>query len=216
MTKQDNGNTFTQVVETLLSGQIICDASSEHMYLYLKEPFQQQEVELFLRRLGRKLKGTTDNSGFFAAYQSLDSHDAMVNVRRYASEAVNEMEPLIRLMRILISTEKTNKPIMPGDTVRKSELYESIESAPHLVAEVDHISRGGMFSNANTDTGKQLDAILKKLCEKEYLIQSGSGGIKYLATAKWSRLYELLEFIVENEKFDLDEEDDVTQKELDY
>lgn len=215
MTEQANGSTFTQVVETLLSGKIICDVSSEHLYLYLKEPLQKEEVEKFLRQLGRKLKETADSSGFFAAYQSMDSHDAKINVRRFASEAVNEMEPLIRLMRVLISAEKTNKPIMPGDTVRKSELYGSVENAPHLAAQVEHISRGGMFSNSNTDTGKQLDAILKKLCDKEYLVQSGSGGVKYFATAKWSRLYELLEFIVENEQFDLNEEDDVTQEEID-
>lgn len=211
-TSVEDGN-FPGLIEKLLAGGVICEYTAEPLYKYLKDPVHQQDVDAYLRRIGRVLRSTQDGSGYYAAYRDLSSSAVKSQIKRQFSEAINDLEPLIRWLRLAVSAEKTGAPLRPGDTLRGSELLAAIESAPVLVDELDRLSRTRLFGNTSTGAKKQLDSILRRLCDNGYLISRGASGSVFIATGKWARLYEILQFIAEHEHLD-NEEDAPEQSEL--
>jgi len=208
-----NSDLFASLVEKLLAGEIICEITDESLYRFLQDTVHQQDVDGFLRRIGRVLRVTQDGSGFFAAYRNLSDSSIKQQIKRNFSEVINDLEPLVRWLRLALSAEKMGNPLQPGDTLRGSELLKAIENAPALVEELDRLSRSKLFSNNSTGAKKQLDAILRRLCENGYLVARGSSGSVYVATGKWARLYELLQFIGAHEQLE-GVEDEPSQREF--
>lgn len=208
-----NKGVFPRLIESLLKGDVICEFTDELAYRYLEEPRHIQEVDSYLRRIGRVLKSTQDQSAYYCGYYEINNPAARVQVKRQFNEAMNDMEPLVRWLRLASAAQSNSAPLRPGDTLRGSELLEAIESAPALTQELERLSRTRMFSNASTGAKKQLDAILKKLLDNKYLVSRGTSGSVFVATGKWGRLYEVLQFIASHERLDSDE-DEPEQTEL--
>jgi len=208
-----DGDIFSGLIEKLLAGDVICEITTEPLYKYLEDPIHQQDVDGYLRRIGRVLRSTQDGSGYYAAYRDISSSSVKLQIKRQFSEAMNDLEPLIRWLRLAVSAEKTGAPLQPGDILRGSELLEAIENAPALVDELDRLSRTRLFGNTSTGPKKQLDSILKRLCDNGYLVTRGASGSVFIATGKWARLYEILQFIAVHEHLD-GEEDAPEQSEL--
>lgn len=215
MHKSTTDDIFGSVIEALLAGEIICQVTADSLYNYLQEPVQKEEVDRYLRRIGRVLHVTQDGTGYFSAYKDINHPFVKQQIKRQFSEVINDLEPMIRWLRLAISVEKTGAPIQPEDVFRVSDLLGAIENAPALVDELDHISRSGLFGNSSAGAKKQLDSIVRRLCDNGYLVSKGTSGLKYVATAKWARLYEMLQFISSHEQLENDE-DTVIQSELLY
>mgnify|MGYP003664079207 FL=1 len=205
MSAYTDGDAFSQVIEKLLTGEIICEVTEEQLYKYLNDPSNQKDVDSYLRRIGRVLRSSQDSSGYYAAYRDISNPSVKLQIKKKFSEAINDLEPLIRWLRLASSAEKSGAPIKPGDTLRGSELLQAIESAPSLVDELDRLSRTKLFSNTSAGSKKQLDSILKRLCDNGYLVARGASGSVFIATGKWARLYETLQFIASHEQLDSEE-----------
>ncbi len=215
MSKESNNSIFKTIIEGLLSGKVLCEYSATSEYEHLNDEVNRQEADDFLRKIGRSLRVTGDGSGYYAAYNELSDPVARLHVKHQFNEAINDLEPMINWLKITSTTNHSGSPLKPGDTLRGSELLKAIETAPALVEQLDRLSRSGLFANKSTGAKKQLDAILKRLCDNNYLIARGSSGSVYIATGKWARLYEILEYIAGHEQLD-SEEDSSEQKELVY
>lgn len=201
-----DGDIFSDLIEKLLAGHVICEVTAEPLYKYLMDPVHEKNVDEFLRRIGRVLRPTQDRSGFYAAYRDLSSPSVKQQIKKQFSESINDLEPLIRWLRLAVIAVKANAPLQPGDTLRGSELLGAIESAPALGNELDRLSRTRLFSNSSTGPKKQLDSILRRLCDNGYLVTKGGTGSVFIATGKWARLYEELQFIASHEQLDSDED----------
>ncbi|MEN8177785.1 MAG: hypothetical protein ABFS39_04115 [Pseudomonadota bacterium] len=212
-----NGSTdsdiFATLIEKLLAGDVVCEITAEPLYKYLQEQSHQDDIDRYLRRIGRVLRPTQDGSGYFTAYRNLGDASAKQQIKRQFSEAINDLEPMVRWLRLAASAGKSGAPLQPGDTLRGSELLEAIENAPALVDELDRLSRSKLFNNNSTGAKKQLDSILRRLCDNGYLVTRGASGSVFIATGKWARLYEVLQFIAAHEQLE-GEEDAPLQEEL--
>lgn len=205
-----DGDAFSGLIEELLVGKVICEITAEPLYKYLDDPAHKQDVDSYLRRIGRVLCSTQDGSGYYAAYRDVSNPSAKLQIKREFSESINDLEPLVRWLRLAVSAEKSGTPLQPGDTLRESELLKAIENAPALVDELARLSRARFFSNTNTVPKRQLDSILKRLCDNGYLVTRGVTDSVFIATGKWARLYEILQFIAAHEH--LDGEEDVPEQ----
>lgn len=208
-------DTFAILLTKLLSGEFICEYSAEPLYNYLQDPNMLHNVDDYLRKIGRALSQTQDSTTYFAIFRNINDPSVKAQIRKHYSELINDLEPLVRWLRLALSAEKTGNPIQPGDTLRESDLIRAIENAPALVDELERLSRTRLFNNSATGAKKQLDAILRRLSERGYLISTGASGAVFIATGKWGRLYEELAFIASHEQLDeLEDEFDETQKEM--
>ncbi|MDX2503909.1 MAG: hypothetical protein QNL62_05475 [Gammaproteobacteria bacterium] len=213
MSRSADSDIFSSLIEKLLAGDVVCEISAEPMYKYLEEAVHQQDVDSYLRRIGRILRSTQDRSGYYAAYRNLSDPSIKLQIKRQFSEAINDLEPMVSWLRLATSAEKSGAPLQPGDTLRGSELLEAIENVPALIDELDRLSRSRLFNNNSTGAKKQLDSILRRLCDSGYLVTRGSSGSVFIATGKWARLYEVLQFIAAHEQLE-GEEDAPAQEEL--
>ena len=204
---------FQDIAEKLLIGQIICKTSHESLFEYLDNPDNRSDVDHYLRRIGRMLKTTLDEAGYYAAYRNLDAKSVRTDITRQFNTAINDLEPLVRWLKLTFSANNTGTPLHPGDTLRGSDLLSAIESAPSLIEELSKIARSNVFKSSSSDPKKQLERVTERLCDDGYLVKKGSSGSVFSATAKWSRLYEMLEFVATHEQLDLHEEES-TQMEI--
>ena len=207
----DGDNNFHKVIVILLAGNVVCQQTEEALYDYLQIPERAQDVADYLGRIDRTLRTTGDSAGYFAAYRTLNHGAAKMAIRGQFREAINVLGPMVSWLRTVSLSGVSGGVLRPGDTLRESELLAAIESAPAQQEELDRLSRTpGVLHNTNRDPRKQLSAILQKLCQEGYLVAQGASGAVYVATGKWSRLYDILEFIVTHER--LDEDEDVPEQ----
>lgn len=202
-------NLFTLIIEALLQGRVVCEYTEEEAYKELQNKHYFNEVNLYLNKIGRKLKVTQDKVGYFAGYINLDKSEYRTAVKSQFSETINNLEPMVRWLHIAISASRMDRPVSPGDVLKLTELLEAIENAPILCEELDTLSRTRLFSNSQSSEKGKLESIMKKLVDQRYMINTGRTGTKFIATGKWSRLYELMEFISSHEQIDMEDDEQV-------
>lgn len=199
---------FTTVVHKLFNAQVICEQSDDAAFLYLANPVQFEQVENFVRRIGYRLRQSRDGRAIMLCYANPDDPAAKSEIRQFFKEIVHHMEPLVRWIGLVTLSRDDKLPLMPGDNIYKSKLLTGIEDAPSRREELARIARSTFIGSTNMKVDGQLNAVLARLVQKNYLIEIDRQGIQFRATGKWSFLYDILEFIELNTP-----EDDPQEKE---
>jgi hypothetical protein len=195
------GQLFAATVTRLLAGEVVCRVTCEALYEYLSQAENETRVAAYIRRIGFELCWTGDRAGGFLVYRTLDK-EARTHVQHRYREAVTSLEPMVSWLHLAASASLSGEILQAGDVIRGSDLLKSIESAPALVEELKRLSRGGLFANQHTEPKKQLEVVFRRLQERGYLVPKGTTGSLFVATALWSRLRDLMEFVDANEKLD--------------
>ena len=207
-----NEDLFSRSLEMLMRGQIICEFVDEDAYEFLSDHNHFSQADEFVRRLGKAIRKTHDGNAFYLTYQHLDDTGVKSIIKRQFGETINEIEPLVRWMQMVRLARNMDKDIHPGDVIQESQILDPIENASELRDELDKLCRSKFLANNNTIPSKQIYAILNKLKEHGYFIQNGT---RYIATGKWSHLYDVLEFIATHEQLSF-EEDEAEQTMLEF
>lgn len=190
---------FARCVEKLLEGYCICEHAFPLEFEFLSTAVNQEEVNRYLLRLHRCLSQTSDQQAFFASYETDCLPGYQTQIRAQFNEAINELEPLVRWINLCHSAQNKERPLQTGMLLKESDLLKAIENAPMLTDELSKLSDSKLFSNQQTVPKNQLRAILKKLCEHGFLKEQAPSGSIYVATGRWSRLYDLMAFIHSHE-----------------
>ncbi len=214
MQHEPQSELFTATIESLLGGKVICEISNDELFAYISNEIHRDDISHYLHRIGRILKTTSDGIGFYAAYNTLDDAETTLKVKHQFNEYINDLEPLVRWLRLTLSSDSSGTPLRAGDTIRYSDLLQAIDNAPTLEAELATISKSGSLMNNSTGARKQLESVLNKLCDKDYLVKTGTTGSVFTATARWSLLYEVLQFISTHEQIELEDESQLQQEML--
>lgn len=200
-------NQFSRIVEFLLAGGFICEYSDEQAYEYLSVETRRNDIDSYLRKIGRCLYATEGFAAFYAAYTSIDSNDRRQDVRSQFRETINALEPLCRWLRLLASALQSEATLQSGDVLRQGELLNALGEAPALSEDLAGLCRSGLFYSKKLATSEQLDVVLTKLVDQGYLLRNTTTGSLFTATGKWRYLYDVLEFIHTHETISTEEDE---------
>ena len=195
---------FAECAEALLAGSFICKHTMAECFELLGQEGERQALERLLRQLGRKLRRTQDGAAYYAALDNLDSDQRKDALRQQFSDTINCLEPVCRWLSMQMSARQRDASLEPGEVVRQGELLTAIERTPALLEELFRMTRVAPFKTTREGASEQLNAVFSGLEKAGYLIAGGSKGKTYIATGKWSYLYEVLQFIHTHEGVGMD------------
>ncbi|WP_369858007.1 hypothetical protein [Candidatus Thalassolituus haligoni] len=186
---------FSTVVEALLMGRFICEFTDRVAFDYLQKEVYRDNVNDYLNKIGRKLQLSSAEDVFYCAYSTIDCADRKSSVKSQFNTTINQLEPLVRWLKLAMSALQKEESIQPGDTLRQGELLTAIEGAQTLADDLAKIVRSGHFATTRATPRDQLNHIMTKLVDGEYLKPNEAKSTTYTATGKWSYLYDVLDFI---------------------
>ena len=109
---------------------------------------------------------------------------------------MHSLQPLVGVLQFIKSAQQKDRPLRPGDTLNISEIIEAVErSGVVLQDELDYLSRSNLFKNTKKKTSEQVEVIVKRLVQHQYLVERSGRPIVYIATGKWSLVYEMIAYI---------------------
>ena len=98
--------------------------------------------------------------------------------------------------------------------LKESELLAAIEESNSLKLLLESISQKLKTGGKSTEARAKLTAVIKYLVDQRYLKAMGGTGTQFVATAKWSLLYDQLEFIRSYDAIEIAQDDNSQQQEL--
>ncbi|MAA94904.1 MAG: hypothetical protein CML22_06955 [Rheinheimera sp.] len=199
---------FERVTTLLLSGKVLCQASfsDEFLWLVSLSGTNLDEINQYLGKLNRTVRQTQDEQGFYCSYVDHSTDSAFKDIRSQFTEIVQDLEPLIHWLSLVQSITGSERPISAGDIIAEGDLLSSIEAIPDYEVRLMKVTDAGVFKSTQSEPKKRLSALLGKLRDKEYLIQTSTTGSKFIATAKWSLVYETMAFIAAHQSIPTDSE----------
>tara|TARA_R110002095_G_scaffold182093_2_gene159280 strand:- start:471 stop:1112 length:642 start_codon:yes stop_codon:yes gene_type:complete len=201
----DTGSTFSAIVQQLLAGNVICEASNEHLFRYLQDDQNLADIRQYLHRVNRSVRETTDGKAYLCCYSDPNETEAKQAIREQFRLLAGDLESLVKWLRLVMSCTSAGRPIVSGDILQEAELISAIASSPVQAADLDELCKAGLFKSAASDGKGKIRQITEKLRQDGYLIPRGKSGASFLATGKWSWLYDTMEFIQMHEALDEDE-----------
>jgi hypothetical protein len=196
-------NLFTSLIEKLLAGQFICRYSDELGFEQLERESYRTQINHYLEKIGRTLATTGNRGTYYAVYTSVQSTERRQSIRTQFREVVNDLEPLSRWLKLVMSALSRDSSIQPGDILRQSDLLNALENSQPLVDDLLILTRVGSFQTKKNLPSEKISVILDKLTEKGYFTRQPNGML-FTATGKWEYFYEVADFIATHEKFDRD------------
>lgn len=184
---------FSQTALHLLSGSMIDKVTEPAMMNWLEEEDNLMCMQDYLSKLNRQVLMTSDKAGAYLGYINIHEKNSNKAIRQSFSKMSVLLYPLILWLRLLRGATDSSRPLQTGDIIKLSDLLSSIESSKQLELQLaDIIAKIGR----NTKEAKrQLFSLVDYLETEGYLHSIGSTGALYKATAKWSLLYDQLEYI---------------------
>lgn len=186
---------FENTVTALLSGRVICAISHEEEHSYLRDERRFEDVDSYLHRMGRRVRRTSDGQGFYLVYNALDNGHQK-EVQQHFNTFVGKLDGLIAWLRLSRGVMGEAKPMEYGEVIRESELLGAIEESAPLEAQLSVVAQKLNPNSSKQNAKGKLSSVLNYLRDEQFLVLTGGrAGTVYRATAKWSLLYEQLNFI---------------------
>ncbi|MDO6720786.1 hypothetical protein Q4575_15335 [Psychrosphaera sp. 1_MG-2023] len=202
---------FEHCIEALLNQNVICEVTDLESFTYLDNSENENSVSNFLHRVGRKVIRTRDKKGFYCVFSSIEETKKRNAVERHFDNVIVNLEGLINWLKLVRNADNESRPIEAGMRLHESELLAAIEESSSLNLQLDNIAHQFNRAQKSTEAKSKLRSILHFLVGEKYFTCIGNTGAVYVATAKWSLIYEQLEFIRMYDGFDDDDEDEVLE-----
>ncbi|MDO5352743.1 MAG: hypothetical protein Q4E81_07940 [Succinatimonas sp.] len=193
---------FESCIEKLLAGEVIGSETTPQLMRYLEDSENLKNVNIWLMQIKRLVAQTQDKRGFYCVYANLDDESRKRQIRSQFDEALNDFNGLVDWLRLCRSISHDARPLEAGDILRESELLAAIENSNTLSSQLERIADKFQRAKKSVTTNNRLRSVLEYLTTKGFFCVSNASGSVYIATAKWSLLYDELEFIASCERFE--------------
>jgi hypothetical protein len=190
---------FENCIEILLSGEVICEVSDSDLFRYFLKREKYEHVEKYLYQIGRKITKTRDGAGFYCVYNDISNPKHSKAAKRQLEIAQESFEGLIIWLRLARRVEPDSRPIEAGSRLVESELLAAIEGSSSLKDQLDEVAHRLKRDQKSIESKVKLRGVLKYLSDNGFLKGIGGSGSVYIATAKWSLLYDQLDFLAQYE-----------------
>ncbi|QTH64110.1 hypothetical protein J1N51_01075 [Psychrosphaera ytuae] len=191
-----------RVLESLLSGQFICQTTDEDSYRFLKSSENQQQVEAQLAIMNRRLATAAEEQVFFAAYADIGESERDQLSKQF-EDISNHLMPLVEWMLLVQEALNKDLSLSQGMNLRLAELQTVIEDTPAYAEQLNKISRYAMFGSKAAELDAQLKLVFKRLVELGYLVRPNQDKQIYTVTGKIDYLFDVIKFIDETEQLSL-------------
>ena len=210
-------NRFEETINCMLEQKIICETINPELFSYLNNESHRDEVDNFLHKIGRQTARTNDTRGFYCVFSNLDTKVKRSIAQRQFDNVTVNLEGLIGWLRLIRNVDSDSRPIDEGTRLNESELLAAIEESSALSTQLENIAHKFKKGGKSPETKVKLQNVMQYLTEQQYLQPIGSSGSVYIATAKWSLLYDQLEFIRSHEGYseELNEEESASEEQKD-
>lgn len=206
---------FTQVVESLLAGQVICRYTQQQAFEFLDDEANFEKVHDYLFQIGRKLRRTVAEDGFLLAHADLGSSRAKREARAAFEEVSRYIRPFVYWLSFAKKLSPSGNPLKAGDLLDEAELLRAIGESAELTRDLDSLCRLKPFLSDARKPAGQLARVLQKLVDMNYFVVVGHSKTLYKATARLSLFYDTLDFIREYEQLSQPEEGEEQMELLD-
>ena len=194
----------SQILNTLLAGKIISEYTHKELFNALRQTHVLEEINETLHVLDRRCVMSTNNSAYFCVYSrsNLTKEQAEI-VRKHFEESKFRLEFVVSWAEFCRSElSKNSLPIQSGDIISYTDLLRVTDESSIAKAKLaDLIKR--IKRNSST-IKEQVNSVLQYLVDQEYLVPTGNNGVAYLATGKWSVMYDELEFMCHHHNISFD------------
>jgi hypothetical protein len=191
--------TFSTIIKALLKGKMMCAVTSEAAFQYLSSETGFQTVDDYLRQIDRTLCLTLDRKGYYCAFSEPEEPSTHKAIREQFKIIAQQLEPIVQFLRLCRVAQPGAEPISAGEPLYESQLLSQIESSGAAQQLLDDLAKSHFVNSKASDGKGQLHMLMLRLVEQGYLISVGKTGAHYIATAKWSWLYESMAFIQAHE-----------------
>jgi len=204
---------FKQTVQTLLTGEIICETGFADQFEYLSAQDNRERVEDFLANLDRDLTYLDSADAYYVTFQSVDQENSGELTQLFL-EVRSSFRPLVEFLELLLTATQTDLPLRAKSMVNINALFDPFEHDQTLREQLRRLTAIKPFKTNKLESREQLVFIFLKLEEMGYLVRKNSGSSRYYATAKFDLIYLLIEFLNDSERVELPETVEQTQEEL--
>ena len=194
-----------RILESLLSGQFICQISDEDGWRFLKSGGNSDKIETHLNLLNRTLASAADGDVFYAAYQSLGDNERKVLSSQF-QEVSSHLLPMVEWLLLVQQASGNDVPISQGSAIRLTELQATIEDTPAFLEQLAKLSHYRLFVSTSGSVDGQLKQVFKRLTDLGYVIKPNQEKQIFIATGKIEYLFDVIKFIDETEALSLAEQ----------
>ncbi|ARP38118.1 hypothetical protein ACED56_07330 [Vibrio splendidus] len=204
---------FERTVELLMQEEVICNTAYSAEFAFLTDNIKRSEVDQYLRQIGRSLEKTSDNLGYLMVFSNLDDSAKKRRVTAQFKKIESELSTLVDWLCFARNIDENSNPISAGERITESELLAAIEASRPLAEQLTSIANKLGRSIKSREVKRKLTSVLNYLTDTGYFVQLNTTGSVYEATAKWSFLYDVLEFYNQRHAIDTSEQSKVTLEE---
>lgn len=197
-------NLFADIVNHLITGNIIDSHTNKVMAEALRSPLALEELNQYLIFMRKKCINTADGYAYYSVNLDGRNHkEHQIQAEKQFAENYTRLYPITEWLRVSRNITGNNRVMVCGDEISFSKLLSEAENSTLIQEQLKklafRIGKGG------ANVKDWLNDILKYLVGQGYLVHIGNTGLNYLATGKWSVYYDESEYMLERNNVDYSE-----------
>ena len=191
---------FETTLQCLLGGHFICETTAEASYRYLQSEAAREDVDAYLRRIGRRLACTGAGYAYYVAYTRV-GQDERPEVRKLFSEIKHDLRPTVGFLKFVMQSLRSEEAPTPGERIDYPSMLKAVTGNAQLADELrSFASLGRDFTAGDASVRGMLDKLFQQMVKGGYLLLLDREREVYAFTGKVDYLMEVIEFLMTNEQ----------------
>jgi len=191
---------FDVIATRLLTGKFLCETTAPEAFRALEQDAMRNDVDAYLRRIGRRLACTAGGHAYYIAYERIGA-DERTEVKRLFAEIKHDLRPMVNFMKFIMQATRNEDAPYPGERIDFPSILRAVTTNPQLADELRNFAALGRDFTASDSTPRSmLDKLFAQIFKGGYLALLDRDREVYAFTGKLDFLLEVIEFLMANEQ----------------